>query len=183
MCHESRQGRLAAELQALQAIQSDSSLLDFECYGDPPDRYSLLFRGRGVLHASRDTSCLQCTDRHRVALRLPAGFPRHAPEIVWQSPIWLLSPGSGGTVTLAEIGLHWHCELGLDLICERLWDVARGAYIGPAQSNRRHPGMIFAPRHRQRLPVDPRPLRDRLPVERYSRYRPRTATREVLYIC
>ncbi|MDP7303995.1 MAG: hypothetical protein QGG09_12900, partial [Pirellulaceae bacterium] len=53
MTQQERHERLAAELEAMRALKKATSILDFEFTGDPPDRYSITLRGKGI---SRDTS-------------------------------------------------------------------------------------------------------------------------------
>lgn len=194
MLEESRYGRLAAELHALRALKAASSILDFEASGNPPDRYLVVFHGRGMCRTAHAPAHFAAVDLHRIEMRLAAPYPNRPPHIRWLTPLWHPNVGSGGLVTLPDIGLQWTRDLGLDLICERLWDVARGGYMDLAHGAHPWAQAFFLQRHGLRLPFDRRVLRDRIACPTV-RARPtpvakahvaprlsRTARREVLVI-
>ena len=79
MPDESRYGRLAAELHAMRALKAASSILDFECRGDPPDRYTVIFHGRGICRSASRTGRVEVVDRHRIEIRLAARYPNLPP--------------------------------------------------------------------------------------------------------
>jgi len=66
-----------------------------------------------------------------------------------------------GLINLADIGLPWEPDTELDVVCERLWDVARMAYV-----NLEHPPNYSAAHWYEdqteiSLPIDTRALRDK----------------------
>lgn len=156
---ETRCERLAAELHAMRAIQQDSSILDFHCTGNPPDRYTLTFHGRGIRRRAGSPGDPEFVQRHEVEIRLPARYPTLPPDIRWLTPILHPNISFSGLISLSDIGLRWDRDLGLDLICERLWDVARYQFVDSAHIH--NPAafeLVLKPRH-IRLPTDARALR------------------------
>ena len=159
MPSETRCERLAAELHAMRAIQQDSSILDFHWTGTPPDQYTLTFYGRSIRRRADSPGELEFVQRHEVEIRLPARYPAQPPDIRWLTPILHPNISFSGLVSLSDIGLGWDPDLGLDLICERLWDVARYQFINSTRIH--NPAafeLVVRPRH-IRLPTDARPLR------------------------
>jgi hypothetical protein len=65
-----------------------------------------------------------------------------------------------GFINLKDIGLTWESDLGLDVLCERLWDVARAAYLDLEGATNSAARSWFAAQKEIELPVDDRPLRD-----------------------
>jgi hypothetical protein len=62
---------------------------------------------------------------------------------------------------LPAIGINWQRDLGIDLVCERLWDIARFAHVNIAQPRNQDAVQWFLTGRPFDLPVDRRPLRDR----------------------
>jgi len=158
---DERDERLVAELEALRALKKASGILDFECTGEPPDRYSITLRGKGI---SRDTSAradVEFVELHKIDLRLPYSYPRRPPDIRWLTPIFHPNISFSGFINLKDVGLPWVSDLGLDVVCERLWDVARLQYMDLDKATNYAAKNWFEDESTLRLPVDHRPLRDR----------------------
>ncbi|MEO8496419.1 MAG: ubiquitin-conjugating enzyme E2 [Planctomycetota bacterium] len=158
---DDRQQRLIAELEALRALKKTSTIFDFEASGEAPDRYMILFRGKGI---ARDTSAdaeIETVELHKVELRLPYSYPERSPDIRWTTPILHPNVSYSGFINLKDIGLPWEDELGLDVVCERLWDVARLAYMNLDNAANYSAKNWFEDDCQIPLPVDPRPLRDK----------------------
>jgi len=68
-----------------------------------------------------------------------------------------------GVTTIRDLGLDWESSLGLDVLCERVWDVLRGAIL-PDVCPPRCPtaGLHLASLSPEQRLLDSRPLRDRL---------------------
>ena len=158
---ESRKQRMAAELECLRALKKGSSILDFESTGDPPDHYTVVFRGRGICRVLPSRSEVEWLDLHRVQIRLPHAYPERPPDIRWITPIFHPNVSFSGYINLTDVGLPWERDLGLDVICERLWDVARMAFVDLAKAtNYAAKSWCENQKGRLALPADPRPLRD-----------------------
>ncbi|MBP89025.1 MAG: hypothetical protein CMJ64_20310 [Planctomycetaceae bacterium] len=161
MTREDRQNRLAAELECLHALKKTSSVFDFESVGEAPDRYTLLFRGKGVAQDTSSESEIEYVELHRVELRLPYSFPQRPPDIRWTTPLFHPNVSFSGFINVKDIGLPWEQDLGLDVVCERLWDVARLAYMNLESAANYSAKNWFEDECHLPLPVDPRPLRDK----------------------
>jgi ubiquitin-protein ligase len=174
LAHDNRENRLQTDHETLQALQECSSILRVEGSGDPPDRYTITFLGKGLSRDISSRSDVQITDQHRIDMRLPYAYPRVAPDIRWVTPILHPNVSFSGFIHLRDIGLPWDDSVTLDAVCERLWDVARMAYMNLDRATNFSAKTWCEKQSRIALPVDSRALRDRMPpaesnVVRYKR--------------
>lgn len=160
---EPRTARLNADLAALESLRGESSLFSFEPAGDPPDRYTLTFRGKGLGREGMSTD-VSVIELHQVDLRMPYSYPERPPDVRWLTPIVHPNVSFSGFLNLAEIGLPWTPDLTLDILCERLWDVARGAYVNAEKAANYSAKNWYEQECSFELPVDARPLRDKAGV-------------------
>lgn len=187
-----RENRLRQELEAITQLRASSSILDFQITGDPPDRYLLTFRGRGIARTLSSPTDVEWIERHEIEMRLPFAYPAQPPDICWVTAILHPNVSFSGFLQWEDIGPAWSDQITLDMVCERLWDVARLAYVNlPGAANFAAKNWFESPQ-RLAVPVDVRSLRDRLPpagvnVIRYQRRgvepppQP-TVEKDVLYI-
>ena len=173
MSEYKRDRRLVADLEAMEALKAASTILDFRAPSDPPDRYLVTFRGAG-LGCDETTGCVERREVHECDIRLPLSYPKCPPEIRWQTPLFHPNVFLDGTIRLDEVGIVWSEDLGLDAVCERLWDVARWAYYDLDRATNVTAKRWWEEACSARLPTDPRPLRDQAPrwssnVVRYER--------------
>ncbi len=177
-----RNERLQADLDCLTELNSCSSIFSFDTIGRPPDRYSLTFRGRGVSRAISPHADVEFIELHEIDMRLPFSYPDLPPDIRWVTPILHPNVSFSGFIQLRDVGLPWDSSVTLDAVCERLWDVARLAYLNlDRATNFSAKSWIESP-GRMALPVDARILRDRMPPSGVNviRYQRRGATRPSL---
>jgi hypothetical protein len=156
-----RTERLARDRAALEALRTASSIFSFESTGEPPDRYTLTFRGKGLARDAANQSEVTTTDLHQVDLRMPYSYPASPPDIRWLTPIMHPNVSFSGFVNLADVGLSWSKELPLDVVCERLWDAARAEFLNLNKASNYAAKNWYEKENTQALPVDQRPLRDR----------------------
>jgi ubiquitin-protein ligase len=189
MPSDDRSERLAAELEVMQGLARQSSILEFETKGDPPEEYKVTLRGKGLSRTSTYGGDVQCVDVHEFEIRLGYTFPQRPPEVRWLTPIFHPNVSTIGYVRLAECGLQWVEKMTLDVVCERLWDLARGAYVNVERSMNYSAKKWYSQECDIALPVDHRPLRDRggPPPGNVIRYRrgpagKEAAPGEILYI-
>ena len=161
MSQQTRDERLEAEQESLRALKKLSSILDFETNGDPPDRYTITFRGRGVCRDSSSQSDVEFIDLHRCEIRLGYSYPQRGPDIRWLTNIFHPNISFSGFINLKEIGLPWEQALTLDVVCERLWDIVRMAHVNEDQASNYAAKTFFQKESTLKLPLDQRPLRDR----------------------
>jgi hypothetical protein len=148
-------------LAALRSVADASTIFRFESAGDPPDRYSITFRGKGY---RRDTSTGQIVNQtlHQCDLRLAFSYPRYPPDIRWLTPLMHPNISFGGFIRMEDIGIPWSEDLGLDVVCERLWDVARLAYCDLDGATNYVAKKWVQEQSEVSLPADARPLRDKV---------------------
>ncbi len=160
MTEQARIDRMAADLEAMRALQKVSTIFSFESTGDPPDRYTVTFLGKAPWRETAATSQVDILELHQCEIRLPYSYPRRPPDVRWLTPLFHPNVSFSGFINLREIGLPWDDDLTLDLVCERLWDVARCAYIDHDKAANYAAKNWFQDECNLRLPVDTRPLRD-----------------------
>ncbi len=197
MDQQARRERLQRDLAALESLRQASPILDFAAQGTPPDRYTIVFHGRGLHRPLKPGSEVEVVEEHRCELRLPYAYPRRAPQVRWLTPLFHPNVSFSGFISLRDIGLPWDSDVGLDVVCERLWDVARMAFMNLDRAANFAAKGYFQQGRGPRLPVDDRPLRgvvfpDSANIVRYqrrganpatpSRPAPRQGAAEVLFI-
>ena len=156
-----REERLRSELAAIEALQAESSILDFTTENDPPDRYVISFRGLGINRGTSPDASIESIDLHRCELKLPYSYPRRPPDIRWRTPIYHPNISFSGLVKLRDVGMPWDEDLGLDIVLERLWDVARLAYVDEQRACNYSAKNWLKGQTAIALPADNRPLRDK----------------------
>jgi len=176
----------------LAALAASSTIFSFEASGDPPDRYTLVFQGQGLARDVSSQTEVTIVELHKIDLRMPYSYPSSPPDIRWLTPIWHPSVSFSGFVNPADLGIAWTSDVPIDALCERLWDMARGAFINPEKTANYAAKNWFEKECSRPLPVDQRPLRDRVSGSNIVRYQRRggsavqfagvPATTEVLFI-
>lgn len=156
-----RDERLESELQILTKLKESSTVFDFDPFGDPPNRYKVTFRGKGIRRNPDAHDKVETLELHQCDIRLPYGFPERPPDIRWLTPIFHPNVSFSGYVGLADIGITWEKALSLDVVCERLWDVARGAHLNLDSSSNFAAKEWYENDSVLRLPLDHRSIRDK----------------------
>jgi ubiquitin-protein ligase len=158
-----RTRRLKRDFAALEQLAAESTIFDFEAFGTPPDFYVLRFRGRG-LFKHEPSGEVHVRESHEVHIKLGAAYPRLMPELAWKSPIFHPNISLSGVVCLGGYGTYWVPSLALADLCTMLWDMARFANFDESSPYNREAAAWAKSQTAMQLPVDPRPLRDRLAV-------------------
>jgi ubiquitin-protein ligase len=156
--------RLDREWEEMKRLLKDSSILEIETKGDPPDEYRLVLKGRSLAPGKEG---VHAVGRQEVELKLGIDYPRQPPRIHWLTPV--VHPNiSGGSVCLGNFLAYWTPNFTLAQVAEVLWDYSRLAVLNPYHSYQGHDApVLFAELDRRfGFPVDKRPLRDKvLPPE------------------
>jgi hypothetical protein len=153
--------RLRTDLRALEALKADSTILDFEAHGSPPEAYLVRFYGKGL---SRPDAAgpPQIQDLHEVSIRLGASYPRVMPEMQWRSPIFHPNISAAGMVCLGGYGTYWVPSLNLDELCEMLWDMIRYQNFDVTSPYNRDAAYWATSQRQYQFPLDRRPIRDKV---------------------
>jgi len=170
---QSRRERLVDDFATLIALRAESDLFQFAPADEVTNLYILRFAGRGLGPVDIIGRPALVTV-HEVELRLPPDYPRQPPDIRWLSPLLHPNLSLGGVVQLSDLQLPWSSDMGLDVVCERLWDVARGAYFDLASASNEAARPWYDAATPLALPLDDRPLRSATAertsnIVRYSR--------------
>src|SRR5688572_25136812 len=153
--------RLVADAEAMKALREQSSIMDFQAHGDPPERYLVTFRGRGLVRKS-EVDPVETADVHRVEIRLGIDYPRSRPDLQWLTAIYHPNISGVGAVCLGGYSTSWAPSLGLAELVEMLWDMARMANYDPKSAYNYAAGRWCETQTTFDMPVDRRSLRDRV---------------------
>ncbi len=156
-----RTRRLRTDHASLERLRADSTILDFEAEGNPPERYLLRFRGRGAFRPEAGAP-VRLLEMHEVSIRLGANYPRMMPELQWRSPIFHPNVSGSGVVCLGGYGTHWVPSVNLDELCEMLWDMLRYANYDVNSPYNREAAAWARQQTQFAFPLDRRSLRDRV---------------------
>jgi ubiquitin-protein ligase len=149
--------RLRSDLNALERLMADSSVLRFKGRGEPVQHYLIELRGKSL---ARERGKVSIRDRHEVEIKLGASYPRTMPEIRWLTPIYHPNISEIGMVCLGGYGTHWVPSLNLDELCGMLWDMARFHNYDIRSPYNREAALWVANQSTFPFPLDARPLRD-----------------------
>lgn len=176
------QSRLAQEWEAINSLAKANRFFEarevtpLEDLSDDVSTYrlELKFKGKGIASIGSVPTAIEYADEHIVMLEFPRDFPQQAPKIQVVSILFHPNVPQSGLISTPDIGLVWQPELSSDIVCERIWDVIRGAYWEPEDAVNPAAARWYREHAPRRLPLDPHPLDD--PAEkvlnnivRYSR--------------
>ena len=145
----------------MQQLQAESTILHFTSHGDLPEAYVVTFLGRGMMRGENNGP-IEVIEKHEVSIKLGAGYPRMMPEIRWKSPIFHPNISGNGSVCLGGYGTYWVPSLTLDELCHMLWDMVRYENYDVTSPYNREAALWAKTQSQYKLPLDARPLRDRL---------------------
>ena len=155
---QARRQRLEQDFATLAAMRADSEIFQFDPADEVSGLYILRFLGRGLgpIDAIGRPALVSL---HEIELRLPLDYPEQPPDIRWLSPLLHPNLALGGVVELADLRLPWSSDMGLEVVCERLWDVARGAFFDLTTATNDAARPWYDAATPIALPLDDRPLR------------------------
>ena len=153
--------RLRNDRKSMEKLRSESSIIDFDVSGEPAEKYLVRFYGKGLWRAEGSTG-IRIRELHEVRIALGAAYPRMMPEISWGSPIFHPNISASGVVCLGGYGTHWVPSLSLDELCGMLWDMIRYQNFDVDSPYNREAALSAKTQNTHGLPLDPRPIRDRL---------------------
>ena len=154
-----RERRLNSDFRALQELSKESSILDFQGSGSPPEQYRISFHGKGLFRVP-DSTDVMLRDYHEVTITLTSAYPRMIPELAWQTPIFHPNISASGVVCLGGYGTHWVPSLMIDELCKMLWDMIRYRNFDIESPYNREAAVWTKNQTLYTLPVDDRPLRN-----------------------
>lgn len=145
----------------MKALRDNSSILEFTAHGEPPERYLVTFRGRGLMRRS-ETEPVESAEVHRVEIRLGIDYPRSRPDLQWLTSIYHPNISAVGAVCLGGYSTNWVPSLGLAELVEMLWDMVRMSNYDPKSAYNYAAGRWCETQTQFQFPLDRRSLRDKL---------------------
>jgi ubiquitin-protein ligase len=156
-----RTRRLYSDHEAMKALRDNSSILEYTSFGDPPERYLVTFKGRGLMRRS-ESETVEVADVHRVEIRLGIDYPRSRPDLQWLTSIYHPNISAVGAVCLGGYSTNWVPSLGLAELCEMMWDMVRMSNYDPKSAYNYSAGRWCETQTQYDFPLDRRTLRDRV---------------------
>jgi ubiquitin-protein ligase len=153
--------RLKADSDALRLLRENSTILDYQAFGDPAERYMVTLRGKGLVRKA-ESDPVEVAEVHRVEIRLGIDYPRSRPDLQWLTSIYHPNISAVGAVCLGGYSTNWVPSLGLSELCEMLWDMVRYANYDPKSAYNYAAGRWCETQTQYDFPLDARTLRDRM---------------------
>jgi len=147
--------RLHADLAAVIELMRASDLVAASYAGNPPDRYRILYRCRG-LYLPEAASEPELLDHHEADFYLHRDYPRRPPQIIWRTQIFhpnIISGENGGGVCIGS----WTPSESLADLVLRVGEMIQYRLYNPDDLLNRE-AAAWAEAHAGELPVDDRPL-------------------------
>ena len=155
-----RERRLNADFRGVVELRSQSSIMEFEAKGSPPEKYRFKFKGNGVSLDANGKIVKQL--EHVVVVELGAAYPRLVPNLAWQTPIFHPNISVGGVVCLGGYGTHWVPSLTLSELVIMLWDMIRYKNFDSESPYNREAAGWARDQQEGTFPLDARPIRDKI---------------------
>ena len=156
-----RTRRLNSDYEAMKQLRENSGIIEFQAFGDPPERYLVTLKGKGLMRRS-ESETVDIADVHRVEIRLGIDYPRSRPDLQWLTSIYHPNISAVGAVCLGGYSTNWVPSLGLAELCEMLWDMVRMANYDPKSAYNYSAGRWCETQTQYDFPLDKRALRDRI---------------------
>ncbi len=131
----SNEQRLENEKQNLLAIAESVEHVSVEILDSYNRSYKIVFDVSSIADFDSGANTFETTDRHEIELNLPVNYPSVEPELRWLTPIFHPNVSLSGYLDINDIGFRWSPEMSLVVICERLWDIARFAWVDTESAN------------------------------------------------
>lgn len=156
--NQDRRQRLEQEQELLNQLANRSEILQLQSENEPADRYVLTFTAKLIERANDSTDEVHWTDHHKIELEIPWSFPNSPPDVRWLTRFYHPNVSSSGFVSLKDIGLMWDQQMSLDVLAERLWDVARHAWYDLENADNYSASRWIKNGPKVKLPVDERTI-------------------------
>jgi ubiquitin-protein ligase len=153
--------RLKADAEAMKILKENSTIIEYQCQGDPQERYMVTFKGKGLLRKT-ETDPVEIAEVHRVEIRLGIDYPRSRPDLQWLTSIYHPNISAVGAVCLGGYSTNWVPSLGLAELCEMLWDMVRYENYDSKSAYNYSAGRWSETQTQYDFPLDARNLRDRM---------------------
>lgn len=117
--------------------------------GNPPERYLIGFRCRGVAEITNDHP--RISEKHLVEIILTIDYPRMRPMVLWKTPIFHPNFANG------NVCWEWYPQQSLRRTCEIFAEMVQYKNYN-STSPLDMTASVWAMKHRSNMPIDPRNL-------------------------
>ena len=131
----SNEERLKSEKESLLALADQFEHISIEVQDNYDRSYKISFQVKSIADFDSGKNEFETVQEHEIELNLPVTFPSVEPELRWLTPIFHPNVSLSGYLDLQDIGFRWSSEMSLIVICERLWDIARFAWVDVDSAN------------------------------------------------
>ncbi len=152
-----RARRLESDYKRMCELDKSSNFISFACEGDPPEKYAVTFRCKGIM--KRDDGSLANSVRHTLEIYLTMDYPMRQPQLKWMTPVFhpnilgATHPYNPGTVCLGS----WVPSMFLDDLCIKLGEMIQYKNFS-LNSPLDAEAAVWANKFKLSMPVDDRPL-------------------------
>lgn len=169
MTGQSRSDRLWQEANALKLLEKQSTIFSCQCHGEPPNEFVLEFHGRGLKLAGDSSATagqilVEDATMHQVRVEMAYLYPDREPDLKWCTPVFHPNISSDDFVDLKSLGMTWDPKMSMVIICERIWDLIRLAYLDLDKASPSTVKDWFGHQCSETLPLDSRSLRDKIAI-------------------
>ena len=160
-----RQRRLEADYRGVCELRDESTIFSFLASGEPPQKYRLIFKGKGIYRDQRGE--IKISDHHECLIEFGAAYPRLVPNLAWQTPIFHPNISNNGVVCLGGYGTHWVPSLTFPEMCAMLWDMIRYENFDTESPYNKEAAMWAKHQNPNSFPLDRRSIKDKIagPIE------------------
>ena len=155
-----RQRRLEADYRGVCTLQDESTIFSFQCSGDPPQKYRLIFKGQGIFRSPSGE--IKVSDHHECLIEFGAAYPRLVPNLAWQTPIYHPNISNNGVVCLGGYGTNWVPSLTLSELSVMLWDMIRYKNFDTESPYNKEAALWAKQQNQNAFPLDRRSIRDKI---------------------
>ena len=147
--------RLWSDYMSLNEMASSTDLIKIAPAGDPPDRYRVLYRCRGLAAVAQNGDP-ELSRRHICDIYLHRDYPQRPPRLIWRTPVFhpnIMPPARGGAVCIGG----WSPGESLPDLVLRIGEMIQYKNYDLADVLNEE-AVAWVQRNADRLPLDDRPL-------------------------
>lgn len=128
-----RQIIMARDFREMEQLRKESTIIEFEATGKPPDRYKIVFHGKCLVPGPGGAPALG--DLQEIEIALGSEYPRAMPQPRWITKIIHPNISMHGNVCFGTFAAQWTTSLHLTDLVEILWDYSRLKTLNPSHGN------------------------------------------------
>ena len=159
-----RQIVLNRDLVEMEQLKTESSIMEFQVSGKPPDHYKIVFHGKSLVPDQNRQPMVG--NRQELEIVMGNEYPRSMPQVTWRTVIMHPNISRSGNVCFGNFSSQWTPSFHLTELVEILWDYSRLKTLNASHGNYGGWGVNWAELEKRFFPrgegVDERALRSKL---------------------